>query len=298
MKKLYYFTNKNLRFTEIKRIKTKLVLLIAISFLILSSSGFYLINKIAPFKPLSSNSAYQNQIVSLITDYQKVSIQLDSLIKVNNELRIAANLQPISNEVRELGVGGGEFNLSIDYLKSSESSSLKQVDFFVDKLLTKIKFEKQNIDDISSALTRNELLFKDIPAIKPCNGTLGAHGFGMRLHPILHVIRMHNGIDIITNVGTPVYASGGGLIDFVGVKNGFGLCVEIDHGFGYRTIYAHLSGTKVKQGQKVERNVLIAFTGNTGLSAGPHLHYEVLHDGINLDPEQFFFDDSRLFANN
>jgi murein DD-endopeptidase MepM/ murein hydrolase activator NlpD len=298
MKKLYYFTHKNLRFTEIKGLKTKFVFLISLSLLIISFLGFYLINEFSQVKTLPTNPAFQNKIGSLLKNYQKVSEQLDSLLKVNNELRIAANLPAISNEEAKLGVGGGEFNLSIDFLNSSESNSLKEADYFVDKLLRKIEFEKKNIDDISLALTKNEELFKDIPAIKPCNGSLSAHGFGMRFHPILHVNRMHNGIDIITNVGTPVYASGGGVIDFVGNKNGFGLCVEIDHGFGYRTIYGHLSGTKAKQGQKVDRNTLIAFTGNSGLSAGPHLHYEVLHDGINLDPEQFFFDDSRLFANN
>jgi len=298
MKKLYFFTHKNLKFTEIKGLKTKLVLLVSLSFFLFFSLGFYLINEFSQSNTLPTDPAFQNKIGSLLKNYQKVSAQLDSLLKVNNELRLAANLPAISNEEAELGVGGGEFNLSVDFLNSSENNSLKEVNSFVDKLLRKIKFEKQNIDDISSALTRNETLFKDIPAIKPCDGSLAAHGFGMRLHPILHINRMHNGIDIITWVGTAVYASGGGLVDFVGIKNGFGLCVEIDHGFGYRTIYAHLSGSKAKQGQKVERNALIAFTGNSGLSAGPHLHYEVLHDGINLDPEQFFFDDSRLFANN
>jgi len=297
MKKLYYFTHKNLRFTEIKGLKSKLVLLMAISLLIISVLGFYLITQFSQVKTFPTDSAFQNKIGTLLKNYQKVNEQIDSLLKVNNELRIAANLPVISTGESELGVGGGDFNLSVDFLNSTESSSLKEVNSFVDKLLIKIKFEKQNIDDISLAITKNETLFKDIPAIKPCSGSLSSHGFGMRLHPILRINRMHSGIDIITAVGTPVYATGGGLVDFIGYKNGFGLCVEIDHGFGYRTIYGHLSGTKAKQGQKVTRDFLIAFTGNSGLSAGPHLHYEVLHDGINLDPELFFFDDSRLFAN-
>jgi len=298
MKKLYYFTYKNLGFTEIKGLKTKLVLLISISLLFLSSLGFYIVSEFSHEKAIPTDSAFQSKFESLIKNYEKVNTQLDSLLKINNELRIAANLPVISNEERELGIGGGEFNLSIDFHNSSENNKLKEVDQFVDKLLTKIKFEKQNIDDISSALKRNEVLFNDIPAIKPCSGSVATHGFGIRFHPILHANRMHNGIDIITGVGTRVYASGGGVVDFVGTRNGFGLCVEIDHGFGYRTIYGHLSGSKVKQGQKVERNTLIAFTGNSGLSSGPHLHYEVLHDGVNLDPELFFFDDTRLFANN
>lgn len=298
MKKLYYFTYKNLGFTEIRGLKSKIVALVAISLLLVSSLGFYIISEFSQVKSIPTDSAFKNKFDILINNYQKVNAQLDSLLKVNDELRIAANLPIISNQERELGVGGGEFNLSVDFLNSNESNSLKEAGIFVDKLLTKVKFEKQNITDISFALKKNEELFKDIPAIKPCDGTIGVNGFGMRFHPILHVNRMHNGIDIITNVGTPVHASGGGIVDFVGNKNGFGLCVEIDHGFGYKTVYGHLSSTKAKEGQKVDRNTLIAFTGNSGLSTGPHLHYEVLHDGINLDPELFFFDDSQLFANN
>ena len=298
MKKLYYFNYKHLSFREIKGLKSKLVLLVSVSMIIISSLGFFILSEFSKKKDLPTDQAFQQKIESLISNYQKVNTQLDSLLKVNNELRIAANLPAISKEENELGVGGGEFDLSYDFENSTRDNGLKAIDSFVDKLLTKVKFEKQNIEDISSALLKNEELYKDIPAIKPCAGSLAVHGFGMRFHPILHINRMHNGLDIITNVGTPVYASGGGIVDFVGNKNGFGLCVEIDHGFGYRTIYGHLSGTKAKQGQKISRNTLIAFTGNTGLSAGPHLHYEVLHDGVNLDPELFFFNDSQLFANN
>jgi len=298
MKKLYYFTHKNLGFKEISRFKSKFSVVILSGIIICASLSILLINQFKKSDALPTNPTLKQKINLLLSNYQKVNDQLDSLLKINNELRVAANLPAISAEESKMGVGGGEFNLSVDFLNTDESNNLKKVDAFVDNLLRKIKFEKKNVEDISLALNRNEELFKDIPAIKPCEGTLGEHGFGMRFHPILHVMRMHNGIDILTNVGTPVFASGAGVVDFVGYKNGFGLCVEIDHGFGYRTIYGHLSATKAKQGQKIERNKVIAYTGNTGLSAGPHLHYEVLHDGVNLDPEHFFFDDSHLFAKN
>ena len=298
MKKLYYFNYKNLKFTEIDGLKSKLALLVTVFILFISSVGFFLIGEFSNKKELPTDQAFQYKFESLIKNYQIVNSQLDSLLQVNNELRIAANLPVISKEEHELGIGGGEFSLNFEFKNNAASNGLKEVDSFVDRLLTKVKFEKKNIEDISAALKRNEELYKDIPAIKPCSGSLAAHGFGMRFHPILRTNRMHNGLDIITSVGTPVHASGGGIIDFVGYKNGFGLCVEIDHGFGYKTIYGHLSSTKAKQGQKVSRNTLIARTGNSGLSAGPHLHYEVLHNGINLDPELFFFNDSQLFATN
>ena len=148
--------------------------------------------------------------------------------------------------------------------------------------------------EISNKLKENQKLYAAIPAIKPCNGTI-SDGFGMRLHPILHIRRMHEGIDFIADEGTSVYATGNGVVDFVGYRGGFGLAVEIDHGFGYRTIYAHLSKTVVKEGQKVNRGQEIAKTGDSGLSTGPHLHYEVHHDGVALNPDQFFFGDLGFF---
>jgi len=106
---------------------------------------------------------------------------------------------------------------------------------------------------------------------------------------------MHDGIDIMTNTGTPVYAPGNGTVDFVGYKGGYGLCIEIDHGYGYRTVFGHLSNASVQVGKIVKRGDLLAKTGNTGLSSGPHLHYEVHHDGIKQDPMGFFFDNSGFF---
>ena len=138
-------------------------------------------------------------------------------------------------------------------------------------------------------------MFASIPAIKPCEGTIGANGFGMREHPILGINRMHEGIDIITDVGTNVRTSGNGIVSFIGYRGGYGLTVEVEHNSGYKTIYAHLSRSLVTEGQKVSRGKVIALTGNSGLSTGPHLHYEVHHDGIKLDPSQFFFDDLALF---
>jgi len=118
----------------------------------------------------------------------------------------------------------------------------------------------------------------------------------MRMHPILKIRRMHEGLDIVTNLGTPVHSTGDGRVEFVGRKGGYGLCVEINHGFGYRTIYGHLSKAEVKKGQKVKRGTEIAKSGTSGLSTGPHLHYEVEHNGVKQNPEGFFFDDLNYFA--
>ena len=106
---------------------------------------------------------------------------------------------------------------------------------------------------------------------------------------------MHDGIDIVADYGSPVYAPGNGVVDFVGHKEGYGLTIEIDHGFGYRTIYAHLSKSLVREGEHIDRGDQIAKTGDSGLSTGPHLHYEVHHNGVKLNPENFFFGDLGFF---
>ena len=141
----------------------------------------------------------------------------------------------------------------------------------------------------------NSALYDALPAIKPCTGYYG-NKFGMRMHPILKIRRMHTGQDIVTNTGTKVYATGGGKVDFVGRRGSLGITVEIDHGFGYRTVYGHLSKIKVTKGQVVKRGDLIALSGSTGrLSTGPHLHYEVRHNGIAKNPRDFIFDEVDLF---
>ncbi|MGB5850067.1 MAG: M23 family metallopeptidase [Ignavibacteriaceae bacterium] len=137
----------------------------------------------------------------------------------------------------------------------------------------------------------NESLFESIPAIIPTKGDYIGSRFGIRSHPILKIRKMHTGIDFVVNTGAPVYAPGKGKVVFIGRNGGYGLEIRIDHGFGYRTRYAHLSKVLVKRGQKISRGDLIAKTGNSGLTTGPHLHYEISHNGRKLNPSQFFFDD-------
>jgi murein DD-endopeptidase MepM/ murein hydrolase activator NlpD len=162
-------------------------------------------------------------------------------------------------------------------------------------MITKVKFEKNQANEIANQLNLNQKLYESIPAIKPTVGNYSINGFGMRRHPILGIRKFHSGLDINCNWGTPVRASGNGKVISVERQSGFGLVVEIDHGFGYLTIYAHLSKALVKRGDRVTRGQLIAKSGNSGLSSGPHLHYEVHHNGKALDPIDFFFDEYTFF---
>lgn len=303
MKKLYYFSSSKLQFVEVKNFRKKLILYFFTAVIILTTTVYGTLNIISEVtgsgKSLSTlkseNKLLKNKLEETAGLYKKLDSELDSLINVNNTLRVAANLPPVSDEEKMVGVGGGYFDNDIDFMNNGIAEDLKEALTYVDEVHRKVEFEKAQYREISDKIKQNEKLFESLPAIKPCIGEIGA-GFGMRMHPILNIRRMHEGIDIVTNIGTPVHASGDGRIEFAGRKGGYGLCVEINHGFGYKTIYGHLSKIEVKQGQKVKRGFEIAKSGTSGLSTGPHLHYEVEHNGVKLNPEDFFFDDINFFA--
>lgn len=243
----------------------------------------------------ASNAELGDRLNTLLNKYTEIGLELDSLSNVNNSLRIAVNLEPITDEERNLGTGGKIFD-EIDPTNSKDINDLvSKLNIIVDEVALKLNFEKGNYEEIEKTLKYNEKLYESLPAIKPCEGYFG-NNFGMRLHPILKIRRMHTGQDIVCNTGTKIYASGNGKIDFTGRRGSLGITVEVDHGFGYRSVYGHLSKSLVKKGQLVKRGDLIALSGNTGrLSAGPHLHYEVRHDGIAKNPRDFIFDDVDLF---
>ncbi len=305
MKKLYYFSNKTLNYVEIKNFKKKFYTLIfTLSFAIslLLFGGYFLVNAIAKGNSAEISVKEENKILKqrlkdFADSYYELNNQVEKIVGKSNELRIAANLPEISEEERELGTGGGDFfNLfNIKNINTAGNIDVNELSDFIDNIKLKVEFEKENYSEITKKIKLNENLFASIPAIKPSEGVLSTEGFGQRLHPILKINRMHEGIDIITSVGTPVKAPGNGKVSFVGRKGGYGLCIEIDHGFGYKTIYGHLSKAKVKDGQKIKRGDLIAETGNTGLSTGPHLHYEIVHNGIKQDPINFILDDLNIF---
>jgi len=302
MKKLYYFSKSKLQFFEIKHYKTRALAFLGIGVLCIAALIFSAYTILISWlgtdtysSLIKENQTLQKKLDEIVVRYESMNRELDSLLKVNNELRIAANLEPISEDEQLVGVGGGYFDNALDFLSDDIHLKLQKALAYMDEVDRKINFEKQQYLDISSKLKENKKLFESIPAIKPCEGSLAMHGFGMRVHPILNIKRMHEGIDIITDKGTPVYATGNGKVEYAGYRGGLGLAIEIDHGFGYKSIYAHLSKINVKEGQKISRGDLIGKTGNSGLSSGPHLHYEIHHNGVKQNPAEFFFDDLNFF---
>ncbi len=299
MKKYYYFSEDSLEFVEIIKFKAKFIIYLAAICLITTSfvfGGFYLITSITNSRGDLASLKNQNLILSdklieLSDQYEILQYKLKDLKVVTENLRIAANLEPISDDEKLLGVGGESFDNSLDFLNSPEKLNIDAAFNLIEQVTNEFKFEELQYQEISKKIAENEKLFESIPAIVPTKGLYVSSFFGIRMHPILKVRKMHAGIDFVTDIGTLVYATGKGKVVYVGTKGSYGLEVVIDNGFGYRTTFAHLSKSLVRRGQKVERGDVIAKTGNSGLSTGPHLHYEVSHKGIKLNPTRFFFDD-------
>lgn len=203
----------------------------------------------------------------------------------DHNFRVILDLDPLSPEQREAGVGGREkegANITNQLIKNAYLKS--------EKIINRLDIETQSMQQLMKELEKKEKMWASRPAIQPINNkdlTQLHTIFGMRMHPILGYVRPHNGLDFVSPKGSPVYATGDGRVEFAGFST-YGNVVYIDHGFNFETRYAHLTNYIVAPGQLIKRGQIIGYVGNTGLSAGPHLHYEVHYNGIAINPINFF----------
>ncbi len=218
-------------------------------------------------RKLSSQvSYYENQL-------SHVKKRMNEIFKMNNQLRLAMGLPEISEDIKYMGVGG--------YIKSDEKKILE-----LKSVRRLVELEYKEVSRLKNLLNEKKEELRFTPSILPAYGVLTS-GFGYRRDPFTGRIKLHEGLDISAPTGTPVYAPADGVVTFVGMKQGYGLTIEVDHGGKYRTRYAHLSKSLVRVGQKVQRGDMIAKVGNTGRSTGPHLHYEVRVNGAPVNPKRF-----------
>lgn len=161
-------------------------------------------------------------------------------------------------------------------------------------LASNMKRQNKSYDDIIKRALRKQDMFASIPAIQPIeNKDLKrvASGFGYRIHPIYKTRKMHTGMDFTAPKGTPIYATGNGKVTYAAYNEGYGYHVIVDHGFGYETLYAHMSKMEVRKGEEVTRGQELGKVGSTGLSTSPHLHYEVIKNNRKVNPVHFYYND-------
>ena len=219
--------------------------------------------------------------------------QISTIAQQDNELyRAVLGMDEISYDERQAGTGGSEAGASFDVYNASTEDLLAWTTSKIDNLERRIGIQQLSFEQIKTAYNTNKEKLAHIPSIKPTDGVL-LSPFGERDHPILKFVRPHNGLDFRAPTGSKIYVTGNGTIKFTGLFGNLGRVVIVDHGYGYETVYAHLSlvPKNIKKGIKVTRGELIGFSGESGLADGPHLHYEVKLHGKRVDPFNYLFTD-------
>lgn len=209
----------------------------------------------------------------------------------DNIYRVIFEAEPIPGTVRNAGIGGANRYEELEGLSNSER--IIETAKKIDKISRQLYVQSKSFDDVFRMAKSKEDMMIHLPAVLPMPKNKGQiiSGFGMRFHPILKYRRMHTGIDISAPKGTPIYATGDGVVVDAGRESGYGITCQINHGYGYQTLYGHLSKLNVRPGQKVKRGEVIGFVGSTGLSKAPHVHYEVILNGQKVNPVYFFYND-------
>jgi len=203
----------------------------------------------------------------------------------------------VSGDVRRAGIGGPDgrsvSEQALMHLNPEVGGRISDASTTLDALTRRASRLRASMDQALTALQRNRDRLASTPTIAPARGPLSSLFSLGRYHPVLHITRPHKGIDIAARVGEPIMAPARGVVRFAGNRgNGYGNMVEIDHGYGYVTRFAHASRLLVHTGQEVKRGDLIGLVGATGLVSGPHLHYEVEIDGKQVDPLNFIVADA------
>lgn len=236
---------------------------------------------------ISKNQSLKNDWAVLDKKLENADRALVALEQTDDHnYRVILDLEPLAQSVREAGVGGREKeNASIQYL------IIKKAYEKAEKIKNRLDIEIQSFEQLDKELAYKERMWASRPAIQPISNadlTYLHTTYGMRQHPILGYWRPHRGLDFTAPKGSPIYATGDGVIEEAHYSTSFGNVVYIDHNFGFETRYAHMTEYIVKKGEKVKRGQIIGYVGNSGLSVATHLHYEILFKGNQINPINFF----------
>jgi murein DD-endopeptidase MepM/ murein hydrolase activator NlpD len=242
---------------------------------------------------LKEKETIQSQMEMLNSQVDQMQIVMTDLQQRDDNLyRVLFGAEPIPLSIRQ------GTQRKIDYYEQlgqmTNSQLVADLALKIDILEKELYVQAKSYDEIVELTKTKEIRMEHIPAIQPVmNKDLKrvASGYGMRIDPVYHVRRFHQGMDFTAPTGTEVFATGNAKVEFAGWKQGYGNTVILNHGYGYKTLYAHLYKILVRKGQKVRRSDVIALVGNTGKSTGPHLHYEVRLNGRAVDPRNYYFYD-------
>lgn len=297
----YYYDTKTLAYKIVER--SRLKMLKRILFFIASSTAIALGLVMLFFSIFDSpkEKELKREIDNLLVQYELLESQIVNSSHILDELqerddniyRVIFEAEPIDASIRRAGFGG--VNRYKKYEGFKHSDLVAELHKKVDQVSKAIYVQSKSFDAVLDLAQNKEEMLAHIPAIQPvANKNLKrmASGYGNRIHPVYKTKKMHWGMDFSAPKGSEVYATGDGKIEKVKrSKRGYGNQVKIDHGYGYKTFYAHLNKYIVKRGQKVKRGDLIGYVGSTGTSTAPHLHYEVIKNKRKVNPVNYYFND-------
>ena len=298
----YYYDTETCRYEKVKASKVDITfnilgLLVVSAVLAVGFATFY--TKMFPSKEVVQLKEEKQE---LLTKYQVLNKEISQATDMLSHLQQRDNklyrsmfeVEPIPMEMRKGGTGGSEkYKHLLDDNLVNETLIINTHEK-LDNLKKQMYIQTKSYDELMKLAQGKNDMMASIPAIQPLakkHLTAFASGFGLRTHPIYKVRKMHTGCDLTAKTGTPVHATGDGVVIKSEWSSGYGKLVEVDHGYGYITRYAHLSAFDCKKGQKLKRGQLVGKVGSTGLSVAPHLHYEVRYNGVALNPINYFFND-------
>ncbi len=295
----YIFNKKSLTYEKIQhRFQDKLLKVLSY---LLTSVFFSAIVLVIGFNVIDSpkEKILKREIAEMQLQYdllknkmaQVSDVMKNMELRDNDIYRVVLDAQPIPESVRQAGFGGADRYKDLEAY--SNGKLMTDVTKKMDVLIKQIYVQSKSYDEIENLARNKEKMLACIPAIQPIdNKSLKCiiSGFGWRIHPVYKTEKFHTGIDFAAAEGTPIYATGDGVVEKADdLEQGYGNHVVINHGFGYETLYGHMSRIAVTVGEKVKRGQVIGYVGCTGLCTGDHVHYEVIKNGAKINPIDFFY---------
>lgn len=301
----YYYNPSTLSYEKVeKTLQQKLLRVFGFVATSLVTAGIIVVIAFSIFSsPMEKQLEAENKALEL--QYKLLSKELDQVSNVlaemqdrdDNIYRVIFEAEPIPSSIRNMGIGGGSRYKEFEKFETGEL--IVETTKKLKKLQKQLYVQSRSYDEIADMVKSKQEMLASIPAIQPvANKNLKriASGFGWRTDPFYKTRKFHAGLDFSAPTGTPIYATGDGKVIKAYTskyrnKRGLGNHVKIKHGFGYQTIYGHMSKVDVRKGQKVKRGQIIGYVGNTGKSTAPHLHYEVVKNDRKVNPVDFFYND-------
>lgn len=295
----YYYDSETLSYRKIER-KNKTTIKFAFVFLLASALfGFLFVFIASQYIQSPKERALARELQNMKLQYQLLDKKIDEAQTVlaeveerdNNIYRLYFEANPIPEEQRKAGFGGVNRYKNLEGFDNSKL--IVEANKRIDILQKQIVVQSKSLDEIAVLAEDKEKFLACIPAIQPVSNENLKHmasGYGYRTDPFTKVRKFHFGMDFTSPRGTPIYATGDGIVTRADNKaTGYGNHIRIDHGYGYVSLYAHLYKYNVRSNQKVKRGDLIGFVGSTGRSEAPHLHYEIFKDGERINPINFYY---------